>query len=123
MQFSKNTSSRSSKSLLIKGIFILIFVISAIALLGKIEFPSPNKDIEKILVDRNKLIAQTNKLNTKTKIQEEVIKTNMQEYFSRIPFEENLLYFSSLILDNKKLKFDLRASGKFEMLLHDLEES
>ena len=44
MQFSKNTSSRSSKSLLIKGIFILIFVISAIALLGKIEFPSPNKD-------------------------------------------------------------------------------
>ena len=49
MQFSKNTSSRSSKSLLIKGIFILIFVISAIALLGKIEFPSPNKDIEKII--------------------------------------------------------------------------
>ena len=49
MQFSKNTSNRSGKSLLIKIIFVLIIFIGAIVLLGKIEFPSPNKDIEKII--------------------------------------------------------------------------
>ena len=49
MQFSKNTSSRSSKSLLIKIVFVLIIFIGATTLLGKIEFPSPNKDIEKII--------------------------------------------------------------------------
>ena len=49
MQISKNTSSRSSKSLLIKIAFVLIIFIGAIALLGKIEFPSPNKDIKKII--------------------------------------------------------------------------
>ena len=49
MQFSKNTSSGSSKSLLIKTVLILIIFIGAIVLLGKIEFPSPNKDIEKII--------------------------------------------------------------------------
>ncbi|MDA7488272.1 hypothetical protein N9A53_04620 [Candidatus Pelagibacter ubique] len=49
MQFSKNTSNRSGKSLLIKIVFLLIIFIGAIALLGKIEFPSPNKDIEKII--------------------------------------------------------------------------
>ena len=49
MQLSKNTSSRSSKSLLIKIAFVLIIFIGAIALIGKIEFPSPNKDIQKII--------------------------------------------------------------------------
>ena len=49
MQFSKNTSSGSGKSLLIKIVLVLIICIVAIALLGKIEFPSPNKDIEKII--------------------------------------------------------------------------
>ena len=49
MQFSKNTSNRSGKSLLIKIVFVLIIFIGAIILLGKIEFPSPNKDIEKII--------------------------------------------------------------------------
>ena len=49
MQFSKNTSNRSGKSLLIKIVFVLIIFIVAIVLLGKIEFPSPNKDIEKII--------------------------------------------------------------------------
>ena len=49
MQFSKNTSNRSGKSLLIKIVFALIIFIGAIVLLGKIEFPSPNKDIEKII--------------------------------------------------------------------------
>ncbi|MDB9699463.1 hypothetical protein OAA33_00895 [Candidatus Pelagibacter sp.] len=49
MQFSKNTSSGSTKSLLFKIAFVLIIFIGAIVLLGKIEFPSPNKDIEKII--------------------------------------------------------------------------
>ena len=49
MQFSKNTSSRSGKSLLIKIALVLIIFIGAIVLLGEIEFPSPNKDIEKII--------------------------------------------------------------------------
>ena len=49
MQFSKNTSSGSSKSLLIKRVLVLIIFIGAIVLLGKIEFPSPNKDIKKII--------------------------------------------------------------------------
>ena len=49
MQFSKNTSSGRSKSLLIKTAFVLIIFIGAIVLLGKIEFPSPNKYIEKII--------------------------------------------------------------------------
>jgi hypothetical protein len=49
MQFSKNTSSSGSKNLLIKIGLVLIIFIGAIVLLGKIEFPSPNKDIEKII--------------------------------------------------------------------------
>ena len=49
MQFSKNTSSGSSKSLLIKTVLVLIIFIGAVVLLEKIEFPSPNKDIEKII--------------------------------------------------------------------------
>ena len=49
MQFSKNTRSGSSKVLLIKIALVLIIFIGAIVLLGKIQFPSPNKDIEKII--------------------------------------------------------------------------
>ena len=49
MEFSKNTSSGSSKSLLIKIALVIIIFIGAIILLSKIEFPSPNKDIEKII--------------------------------------------------------------------------
>ena len=49
MQFSKNTSNGSSKSLLIKIALVLFIFIGAIVLLGKIEFPSPNKDIKKII--------------------------------------------------------------------------
>jgi len=49
MQFSKNTSNGSSKILLIKMVLVLTIFIGAIVLLGKIEFPSPNKDIEKII--------------------------------------------------------------------------
>ena len=49
MQFSKKTSSDSGKSLLVKIALVLIIFIGATVLLDKIEFPSPNKDIEKII--------------------------------------------------------------------------
>ena len=49
MQFSKNTSNGSGKSLLIKITLVLIIFIGATVLLGKIEFPYPNKNIEKII--------------------------------------------------------------------------
>jgi hypothetical protein len=49
MEFSKNTSRGNSKSSLIKIVLVLIIFIGTIILLEKIEFPSPNKDIEKII--------------------------------------------------------------------------
>jgi hypothetical protein len=49
MQFSKNTSTSTSKKFLIKITLVLIVIISAVILLGKIDFPSPNKKIEKII--------------------------------------------------------------------------
>ena len=49
MQFLKNTRRHSNKVLFIKIFLILFIIISAITLLGKIESPSPNKDIEKII--------------------------------------------------------------------------
>ena len=47
MQFSKNTSTGTSKSLRIK--IILVFNNFPVILLNKIDFPSPNKEIEKII--------------------------------------------------------------------------
>ena len=49
MQFSNNTSTRTSKSFLIKVILILGIIISAVVMFGKIDFPSPNKEIKKII--------------------------------------------------------------------------
>jgi len=49
MQFSKNTSTRSGKNFLIKIIIFLIIIIGPLILLGQIDFPSPNKEIEKII--------------------------------------------------------------------------
>tara|TARA_B100000767_G_scaffold201600_1_gene188484 strand:- start:14 stop:190 length:177 start_codon:yes stop_codon:yes gene_type:complete len=49
MQFSKNTSTGTSKGFLIKIILVLIIVVGGVILLGKIEFPSPNKEIEKTI--------------------------------------------------------------------------
>tara|TARA_B110000027_G_scaffold42078_1_gene46324 strand:+ start:25 stop:201 length:177 start_codon:yes stop_codon:yes gene_type:complete len=49
MQFSKNTSTGTSKSFLIKMTIILVIIFSAVILLGKIDFPSPNKEIEKTI--------------------------------------------------------------------------
>ena len=49
MQFSKNTSTGAGKGLLIKTALVLIIIIGAVIFLGKIDFPSPNKEIEKII--------------------------------------------------------------------------
>tara|TARA_B110001450_G_scaffold83741_1_gene79591 strand:+ start:217 stop:393 length:177 start_codon:yes stop_codon:yes gene_type:complete len=49
MQFSKNTSTGISKSFLVKMMLILIIIIGTIILLGKIDFPSPNQEIETII--------------------------------------------------------------------------
>ena len=49
MQFSKNTSTGNSKNFLIKIIIILTIIIAIVILLGKIDFPSPNKEIEKTI--------------------------------------------------------------------------
>ena len=49
MQFSKNTSTGNSKSFLIKILLILIVVVGTVILLGRIDFPSPNKEIKKII--------------------------------------------------------------------------
>ena len=49
MQFSKNTSTGTTKSFLIKIILVLFIIIGTVVLLGKIDFPSPNNEIEKII--------------------------------------------------------------------------
>ena len=49
MQFSKNTSTGRSKGFLIKMALVLFIFIGAVVFLGKIDFPSPNKEIEKII--------------------------------------------------------------------------
>tara|TARA_B100001057_G_scaffold396122_1_gene405851 strand:- start:168 stop:347 length:180 start_codon:yes stop_codon:yes gene_type:complete len=54
MQFTKKTSSsKSIIGLTIKLSFILIIFIVAIFLLNKINFPAPNKVIEKIIPNEN----------------------------------------------------------------------
>jgi hypothetical protein len=49
MQFQNNTSTRRSKSFLIKLALILVIISVAVIMLGKIDFPSPNKEIKKIV--------------------------------------------------------------------------
>ena len=49
MEFSKNTSTARSKNFLIKMILFLVIIVATVILLGKIDFPSPNKEIEKTI--------------------------------------------------------------------------
>jgi len=52
MQFPKITSERTNRSFLsffIKAILILIIIVVSIIMLGKIDFPSPIKEIEKFI--------------------------------------------------------------------------
>jgi len=49
MQFSKKTSTGRNKKFLIKITLILIIIIGVVILLGKIDLPSPNKEIKKTI--------------------------------------------------------------------------
>tara|TARA_B100000780_G_scaffold158412_1_gene110767 strand:- start:140 stop:316 length:177 start_codon:yes stop_codon:yes gene_type:complete len=53
MHFSKKTSTGKYRSHLIKAILSLVIVIGVIGMLGKIDFPSPNKTIEKFIPNEN----------------------------------------------------------------------
>ena len=54
MQFIKKTSSRERFfKFFIKITFVLVLTILAIYLLNKIDFPTPKKDIEKIISNEN----------------------------------------------------------------------
>ena len=51
MQLSKNTSAGKTKVLLTKVILVLFIIIGAVVLLDKIDFPYPNKEIQKIILN------------------------------------------------------------------------
>tara|TARA_B100001121_G_C18158459_1_gene375608 strand:+ start:61 stop:240 length:180 start_codon:yes stop_codon:yes gene_type:complete len=54
MQFTRKTSySKSLLSLIIKLILILTLFTAIIFVLGKIDFPAPKKEIEKIIPNEN----------------------------------------------------------------------
>ena len=54
MQFVKKTSSRQKiVNLIIKLILASVIIIGAVFLLNKIDFPSPKKNIEKVIPNEN----------------------------------------------------------------------
>tara|TARA_Y100000389_G_C17281647_1_gene423293 strand:- start:622 stop:801 length:180 start_codon:yes stop_codon:yes gene_type:complete len=54
MQFIKKTSSRQSNiKLIIKLIFALVVILGIIIVLNKIDFPTPKKEIEKLIPNEN----------------------------------------------------------------------
>tara|TARA_Y100000746_G_scaffold217053_1_gene212486 strand:- start:1694 stop:1879 length:186 start_codon:yes stop_codon:yes gene_type:complete len=56
MQFTRNTSSsklRGLFKLLIRVILVTVVLFIVVILIGKIDFPAPNKKIEKIISNEN----------------------------------------------------------------------
>ena len=54
MQFTRNTSSgKNAISLIIKLGLVLLLFLGVIFLLSKVDFPSPKKEIEKIIPNEN----------------------------------------------------------------------
>ncbi len=54
MQFIKKTSSRTNiLGLIIKLALVLIIIIGIVFLLNRIDFPTPKKEIEKIISNEN----------------------------------------------------------------------
>ena len=54
MQFTRNTSSSKSViSLIIKLSLVLVLFLGAIFLLSKVDFPTPKKEIQKIITNEN----------------------------------------------------------------------
>ena len=55
MQFNKNTSlgKKSIIGLLVKSIFGLVLVLGVVLIINSIDFPTPKKEIEKIIPNEN----------------------------------------------------------------------
>ncbi len=54
MQFIRKTSSRQTFiGIIIKSIILLFLILGIVFLLNRIDFPSPKKDIEKIISNEN----------------------------------------------------------------------
>tara|TARA_Y100000741_G_C18190597_1_gene533323 strand:- start:837 stop:1013 length:177 start_codon:yes stop_codon:yes gene_type:complete len=53
MQFTKNTSKGTTVKFLIKVILLIFVLFLGIFLIDKIDFPVPNKKIEKIIKNEN----------------------------------------------------------------------
>ena len=55
MQFNKNTSSGKTNivGLAIKSILGLVVILGLVFFINKIDFPAPNKEIEKIISNEN----------------------------------------------------------------------
>ena len=55
MQFNKNTSSGKTNiiGLIIKSIIGLVVILGLVFLINKIDFPAPNKEIEKVIPNEN----------------------------------------------------------------------
>jgi len=55
MQFNKNTSSGKANiiGLIIKSIIGFVVILGLVFLINKIDFPSPKKEIEKIIPNEN----------------------------------------------------------------------
>ena len=55
MQFNKNTSSskKSIIGLVVKSIFGLVIVLGVVLIINSIDFPSPKKEIQKIIPNEN----------------------------------------------------------------------
>ena len=65
MQFNRNTSIGNSRSYLVVAIKIILILVTlsvAIILLNKIDFPTPNKKIEKIIPNENLKIKKKKKI-------------------------------------------------------------
>ena len=55
MQFTKNTSSGKANivRLVIKSILVILTILGLVFFLNSIDFPSPNKEIKKIIPNEN----------------------------------------------------------------------
>ena len=55
MQFNKNTSSGKTNiiGLIIKSIIVLTVILGLVFFINKIDFPTPKKEIEKIIPNEN----------------------------------------------------------------------
>jgi len=49
MHLSKNTSTSISKGFLIKAVLTLLIIVISVVMLGKVDFPFPNKEIKKMI--------------------------------------------------------------------------